>query len=463
MPDIFDGDNLGSHEASQTINLLGNILDNVLRLNDNGTHLTETDAINLSSTNGISWTNTAGDEVRRLYLDSGGPIFNLEGGLNLVGDATDVPSFRQVRDVNLADDSDVGQTAWKSQDGLGALVNYGRWVVKMENNATGTENGSFTFQVMTAGTAVTAYLRFNKSSIGRMEVLRDFEIVAGSDLMIERTAGGDLKYVFQTSAITADRNVTLPLLTGNDTFVFEAHPQTLTNKTLGDTNMLGADLDLSIAGDNAERITSDADTQVQIYAGNEFGIRVRGISTENSVIIGANNVLATTATDGFLYLPTMAGAPTGNSTDFTGKLPIVWDSTNNLLMINTATTTWEAIGAGTKQLLAADGTEDTQTGTTPLEVKNASYIKDATNGIDTQTLSFIVEIKTDAGTGTVRIRTDGGGTDDATMTTTSTTFEIKSVTVDVSGKSAGRHTIEILIDATASDTITLRETQIYQE
>ena len=40
------------------------------------------------------------------------------------------------------------------------------------------------------------------------------------------------QYVFTPSAITADRNVTLPLLTGNDTFVFESQIQTLANKTL---------------------------------------------------------------------------------------------------------------------------------------------------------------------------------------------------------------------------------------
>lgn len=42
----------------------------------------------------------------------------------------------------------------------------------------------------------------------------------------------DHQYVFAVSELTADRTVTLPLLTGNDTFVFAAHTQTLTNKTL---------------------------------------------------------------------------------------------------------------------------------------------------------------------------------------------------------------------------------------
>jgi len=41
----------------------------------------------------------------------------------------------------------------------------------------------------------------------------------------------DHQYIFAASELIADRTVTLPLLTGNDTFVFEAHTQTLTNKT----------------------------------------------------------------------------------------------------------------------------------------------------------------------------------------------------------------------------------------
>ncbi len=42
----------------------------------------------------------------------------------------------------------------------------------------------------------------------------------------------DHQYVFAVNELTADRTVTLPLLTGNDEFTFNAHAQTLTNKTL---------------------------------------------------------------------------------------------------------------------------------------------------------------------------------------------------------------------------------------
>jgi hypothetical protein len=42
----------------------------------------------------------------------------------------------------------------------------------------------------------------------------------------------DHRYIIGVSELAADRTVTLPLLAGNDTFVFESFQQTLTNKTL---------------------------------------------------------------------------------------------------------------------------------------------------------------------------------------------------------------------------------------
>jgi hypothetical protein len=45
-------------------------------------------------------------------------------------------------------------------------------------------------------------------------------------------SAADHQYIFAGSNLVADRTVTLPLLASDDTFVFEAHTQTLTNKTL---------------------------------------------------------------------------------------------------------------------------------------------------------------------------------------------------------------------------------------
>ena len=54
------------------------------------------------------------------------------------------------------------------------------------------------------------------------------------------------QYVFAVSELAADRTVTLPLLTGNDEFVFKDHAVTMTNKTMG--AMFGTVQALSGAG-----------------------------------------------------------------------------------------------------------------------------------------------------------------------------------------------------------------------
>lgn len=50
-------------------------------------------------------------------------------------------------------------------------------------------------------------------------------------------------------------------------------------------------------------------------------------------IVPGSGALATTATDGFLYIPTCAGTPTGVPTAYSGRVPIVFDTTNNKLYI----------------------------------------------------------------------------------------------------------------------------------
>lgn len=64
----------------------------------------------------------------------------------------------------------------------------------------------------------------------------------------------DHQYIFAVNELVADRTVTLPLLTGNDTFVFESHTQTLANKTLT-TPVLGVATATSI---NKVAITAPA-------------------------------------------------------------------------------------------------------------------------------------------------------------------------------------------------------------
>ena len=54
-------------------------------------------------------------------------------------------------------------------------------------------------------------------------------VILPKTLEIQDTSA-DHQYVLAVSELTADRTVTLPLLTGNDEYVFAAHTKTLTNK-----------------------------------------------------------------------------------------------------------------------------------------------------------------------------------------------------------------------------------------
>jgi len=55
------------------------------------------------------------------------------------------------------------------------------------------------------------------------------------------------------------------------------------------------------------------------------------ITAAGNFCAGAQSALATTATNGFLYVPTCAGTPTGTPTAITGMAPIVVNTTNNKL------------------------------------------------------------------------------------------------------------------------------------
>lgn len=69
---------------------------------------------------------------------------------------------------------------------------------------------------------------------------------------------------------------------------------------------------------------------IYLRAGNNDFVEVDYLGNTR---LGAAAALATTATDGFAYIPTCAGVPTGTPTAKTGKVPLVYDTTNDALYI----------------------------------------------------------------------------------------------------------------------------------
>jgi len=80
---------------------------------------------------------------------------------------------------------------------------------------------------------VSADLPANVVRTDQANVFGDFAQTFADNQFFIQNPAGSFTYQFIGDAIIADRTVTLPVLATNDTFVFEAHTQTLTNKTLG--------------------------------------------------------------------------------------------------------------------------------------------------------------------------------------------------------------------------------------
>lgn len=101
--------------------------------------------------------------------------------------------------------------------------------------------------------------------------------------------------------------------------------------TTGNYNCLvGSDIVVGAVSNNA------------VLADNQGNQAIRKDANHN-VLLGKETALATNATNGFAYFPTCAGTPTGvPSASFTGKAPIVIDSTNNKMYIYT-NSAWVAL------------------------------------------------------------------------------------------------------------------------
>lgn len=132
----------------------------------------------------------------------------------------------------------------------------------------------------------------------------------------------DRQLRFKSTAFGNDRDGGLTLYSTNGAGV----EQYITKALRLRTNSGGVPRLSLVAPDNVngtwEILTSNgSNVETQRLAGTAAG----------SLLAGAPAALATNATDGFLYVPTCAGTPTGTPTTQTGLAPIVINTTNNKL------------------------------------------------------------------------------------------------------------------------------------
>jgi hypothetical protein len=114
--------------------------------------------------------------------------------------------------------------------------------------------------------------------------------------------------------------------------------QTLSVQSVGAGTSNTAGANLTITGSQGTGTGAGGSIIFQVAPAGSSGtaqnalVRALAVTSGKSVVVGDNTAaLATNATDGFLYVPTCAGTPTGTPTAQTGTVPIVVDTTNNKL------------------------------------------------------------------------------------------------------------------------------------
>ena len=120
---------------------------------------------------------------------------------------------------------------------------------------------------------------------------------------------------------------------------FSAVPTTTTNAGWYQIVTAGGSVDFGMDGSTGSSFGTAGNYGTAIYRPDGTGFAVSRAtavdiyaSPVGSVVLGSAAV-ATSATDGFLYIPTSAGAPSGVPTAYTGRIALDYDTTNHQFWI----------------------------------------------------------------------------------------------------------------------------------
>ena len=143
-------------------------------------------------------------------------------------------------------------------------------VVSGDNIVSATRGAEGTAQAHTAGAVVEVLL----TAKGYNDIIDAFLVAFNQDGTIKsgtvltvpqiNDTSSNHQYVVSACELTADRTVQLPLLTGNDEFVFKDHTQTLTNKTATATSNNIAAKSLHSATTVVDVVSATAPTSGQV-------------------------------------------------------------------------------------------------------------------------------------------------------------------------------------------------------
>jgi hypothetical protein len=153
-------------------------------------------------------------------------------------------------------------------------------------------------------------------------------VTSAEQMLLRKDTNGQARFVVanNTSGTAAHANVVVTTSsTQADYAGFAVFSAGYTTSGIGIASTAALYTNMS-AGMN---VGTTSNTQLALWTNNTQKV---SIPAAGGLVIGTG-ALATTATDGFLYIPTCAGTPTGVPTTQTGTVAMIFDTTNNKLYI----------------------------------------------------------------------------------------------------------------------------------
>ena len=215
--------------------------------------------------------------------------------------------------------------------GIGTTGPYSKLSLSVSN--PGNTVGQATQLFTTTATAVNDRLNINFSQTGV-----DGRARAGLGAVAELASGyaSGLAFYTRSAADGSTLDITderVRITASGNVGIGTASPSgklqvTAANTRVRFSNTAGTASTLLFGADSGETFLG-TETNAPIYFITNNTERMRIDSSGNVIVNTA--AIATNATNGFLYVPTCAGTPTGTPTTYTGRAPIVVDTTNNKL------------------------------------------------------------------------------------------------------------------------------------